>query len=58
MQRRETLEAIERDIRKNYAKCYWSEDSRTKSGSVPKEVVVEPENLLERFKKAKRYVWM
>lgn len=58
MQRRETLEAVERDIRENYATCYWSEDSRTKSGKVPKEVVVEPAKLLERLRRAKRYVWM
>jgi len=58
MARRETLEDVERDIRKNYATCYWSEDSRTKSGGIPKEVVIEPEKLLERFKKARRYVWM
>lgn len=57
-QKKETIESIERDIRKNYATCYWSEDSRTKSGGVPKEVVVEPAKLLERFEKAKRYVWM
>ncbi len=58
MKRRETLEDVERDIRKNYATCYWSEDSRTKSGGIPKEVVIEPEKLLERFEKARRYVWM
>ena len=58
MARRETLEDVERDIRKNYATCYWSEDSRTNSGEIPKEVVVEPAKLLERFEKAKRYVWM
>lgn len=58
MARKETLEDIEKDIRKNYATCYWSEDSRTNSGEVPNEVVVEPAKLLERFKKAKRYVWM
>lgn len=57
-QKKETIESIERDIRKNYATCYWSEDSRTNSGEVPKEVVVEPAKLLERFEKAKRYVWM
>ena len=58
MLRRETLEAIERDIRENYATCYWSEGSRTNCGEVPNEVVVEPAKLLERFEKAKRYVWM
>lgn len=58
MKRRETLEDVESDIRNNYATCYWSEDSRTKSGDIPKDVVVEPAKLLERFKKAKRYVWM
>lgn len=55
---REKLEDVEKDIRENYATCYWSEDSRTKSGKVPKEVVVEPAKLLDRFKKSKRYVWM
>lgn len=58
MARRETLEDVERDIRKKYATCYWSEDSRTKSGGIPKEVVIEPAKLLERFKNARRYVWM
>lgn len=58
MQRRETLEAVERDIRENYATIYMSEDFRTESGEIPKEVVVEPAKLLERFEKAKRYVWM
>lgn len=57
-QGKETIESIKRDIRKNYATCYWSEDSRTNSGEIPKEVVVEPAKLLERFEKAKRYVWM
>lgn len=57
-QGKETIESIKRDIRENYATCYWSEDSRTKSGEIPKEVVVEPAKLLERFEKAKRYVWM
>ena len=57
-QGKETLEHIERDIRENYATCYYCEDSRTNSGEVPKEVVVEPAKLLDRFEKAKRYVWM
>lgn len=57
-QGKETIEAVERDIRKNYATIYMSEDFRTESGEIPKEVVVEPAKLLDRFKMAKRYVWM
>lgn len=58
MARKETLEDVEKDIRKNYAKLYWSEDSHTIMLEMPKEPFVEPAKLLERFKKAKRYVWM
>ena len=58
MARRETLEDVERDIRKNYATSYMSEDFRTESGDVPREFTVRPEKLLERLKKARRYVWM
>ena len=58
MKKVEALDDVERDIRKNYARFYWSEDSTTIMLEDPKVPYIEPAKLLKRFKKAKRYVWM
>lgn len=57
-QGKETIESIERDIRKNYAKRYFSNRGLTEDSRAPAVVYVEPAKLLERFEKANRYVWM
>lgn len=55
---KETIEAVERDIKKNYAKRYFSNRGLTEDSRVPDVIYIEPAKLLERFEKAKRYVWM
>ena len=46
------LDRIRREVERNYATCYWNEDSLTKDGRVPKEHTIEPAKFLERVAKA------
>lgn len=52
MAKSSSLDRIRRDIERNYATCYWNEDSLTKDGRVPKEHTIEPAKFLERVVKA------
>lgn len=58
MENRETLNDVERDIRKRFATLYLSEDSLTEEGKIPEETFVEPMEIFIRVATAKRYIWM
>ena len=48
----ETLEELRRRVRKDFAMCYWNEDSLTEDGRVPKEHTIEPMKFVERVANA------
>lgn len=50
--RDETLAELKECIKKNFALCYWNEDSLTEDGSVPKEHIIEPMKFVERVANA------
>ncbi len=62
----ETIGDIRSDVKKHYAKFYWSEDGLTEDGDIPTEKTIEPAEFLERVAKAcrrrsakrKKRVWM
>jgi hypothetical protein len=63
--KKETLAELRDRVRKNFALCYWNEDSLTEDGGIPKEHTIEPIKFLERVVNAcrcdsekERVVWM
>ena len=54
MSRISPLDRIRRDIERNYATCYWSEDSLTRDGRIPRVKTIEPAKFLERIVRAMR----
>lgn len=57
------LTKLRNSIRRDFARCYWSEDSLTVDKRIPKEKTIEPEKFIERILKvlkkvAPKYLWM